>query len=319
MSWRRRGTGTSNFGAALSTRVICPSPAPAHNTIPGVDGQLVPAGDTRLFVTERGSGSLALFVLHGGPGLDHTMFGSHLDDLGETCRLLLIDQRSQGRSDPAPPDTWTLARMAADVDALASSLALERYAVLGHSFGAFVALQHAVDFSGRPVASVISAGVPAASYLAVVDENLARFQPETLRLQVTSSWAREADASTTEECREILSDQLPFHFRDPLDPRIETMRAGLDDMVFAPEVLRMAAREGYGDIAVEQRLADVTHPVLVLAGRHDRSCSAAAAEVIARSIPNAELRVFEHSGHMMFIEEQGDYVAAVADFLRRHG
>jgi hypothetical protein len=33
---------------------------------------LVDVGDTRLHVTERGEGSLALFLLHGGPGLDHT-------------------------------------------------------------------------------------------------------------------------------------------------------------------------------------------------------------------------------------------------------
>jgi proline iminopeptidase len=166
-----------------------------------MDGRLVQADDTRLFVLERGSGSLPLFVLHGGPGLDHTMFGAHLDDLGTRCRLLFVDQRSQGRSDPAPRATWTLARLAADVDALAASLALEQYAVLGHSFGAFVALQHSVDFAGRPVASIISAGVPAVSYLAAVDEHLARFEPESLREQVTSSWAREAKASTPEECR----------------------------------------------------------------------------------------------------------------------
>ena len=150
-----------------------------------------------------------------------------------------------------------------------------------------------------------------------MDDNLARFEPETLRAQVTRSWAREAEASTAEECREILSDQLPFHFRDPLDPRIEEMRAGLEGMVFAPDVLRDAARGDYGGIDVEQRLADVTHPVLVLAGRYDRTCTVAAAEAIARAVPAAELRVFEDSGHMTFIEQEADYVATVADFLRR--
>jgi len=207
--------------------------------------------------------------------------------------------------------------LAADVDALAVSLGLEHYAVLGHSFGAFVALQHAVDFAGRPIASIVSAGVPAASYLDAVDENLARFEPESLREQVTGSWAREADASTPEQCREILSDQLPFHFRDPLDQRIDAMRAGLDEMVFTPEVLRAAAREGYGDIDVEQRLGEIRHPVLVLAGRHDRTCTVAAAEAIAGGIPGAELCVFEASAHMMFIEEQAGYVAAIEDFLKR--
>ena len=32
---------------------------------------------------------------------------------------------------------------------LARALRLERYAVLGHSYGAFVALQNAVDFPGQ--------------------------------------------------------------------------------------------------------------------------------------------------------------------------
>ena len=75
---------------------------------------LVDVGDTRLHVTERGTGELPLFVLHGGPGLDHTMFGSYLDALGDLCRLLLVDERATGRSDPSPPETWTLERQAAD-------------------------------------------------------------------------------------------------------------------------------------------------------------------------------------------------------------
>ncbi len=278
---------------------------------------LVVAGNTELFVLERGDGGLPLFVLHGGPGLDHTMFGRHLDALSDSCRLLFVDLRSQGRSRPAPPETWTLEQMAADVEALAHSLGLERYAVLGHSFGAFVALQHAVDFPEGPAASIISAGVPAARFLEDVQQNLDRFEPESLREQVASSWAREREAQTQDDCRRLLSDQLPFHFRDPLDPRIDTMRAGLDEAIFAPDVLRASANADYGAIEVEDRLNLVTHPVLVLAGRHDRSCSVVAAEAIAGGIPDAELVIFENSGHMIFIEEQVAYAAAVRDFLGR--
>jgi proline iminopeptidase len=208
--------------------------------------------------------------------------------------------------------------MAADVEALAGSLGLERYAVLGHSFGAFVVLQHAVDFAGRPAASIVSAGVPSAGYLSVVEENLARFEPEELREQVTRSWARETDATTPEECREILSDQLPFHFLDPRDPRIDQMRGHLQEMVFAPDVLRASASEEYGHIDVEPRLPDITHPLLVLAGRHDRTCSVQAAEAIAAGVPHAHLHVFDRSAHMMFVEQQDEYVATVAEFLRQH-
>jgi proline iminopeptidase len=282
-----------------------------------VDGRLVDVADTSLFVLGRGSGPLPLFVLHGGPGLDHTMFGHHLDGLADQCRLLFVDLRSQGRSRPTAPESWTLPRMAADVDALAETLELERYAVLGHSFGAFVALQHAVDFPGRAAVSIVSAGIPAARFLAHVERNLEAFEPVELRTQVASSWAREAEARTQEDCRSILSDQLPFHFRDPRDPRIETMRHALGEMVFSPDVMREAARGDYGAIDLEDRLGDVAHPVLVLVGRHDRTCSVQAAEAIAGGIPDAELAVFENSAHMMFAEEQDAYVGVVADFLSR--
>jgi proline iminopeptidase len=278
---------------------------------------LVPAGDTELFVLERGDGPLPLVALHGGPGLDHTLFGHHLDRLSDVCRLLLVDLRSQGRSRPAPPDTWTLEQMAADVEALSQSLGLERYVVLGHSFGAFVALQHAVDFPGRPVASIVSAGIPAARFLNDVQRNLDAFEPESLREQVASSWAREREAQTQDDCRRLLSDQLPFHFRDPFDPRIDEMRAALRETIFSPDVLRAAANADYGAIEVEDRLHLVTHPVLVLVGRLDRSCSVAAAEAMVQGIPDAELVIFENSGHMTFIEEEGAYAAAVRDFLRR--
>ena len=280
-------------------------------------GRLVEAGDTRLFVLERGDGPVPLFVLHGGPGCDHTMFGAYLDGLTNTCRLLFVDQRSQGRSDPAPPETWTLSEMAADVERLAETLELERYAVLGHSFGAFVALQHAVDFSGRPAASIISSGLPSAAFLDSVQRNLEAFEPVELRAQVTDSWAREAHAHTQEDCRRLLSDQLPFHFRDPRDPRIDAMRAELGKAVYAPDVLRAAATSDYGAIEVQERLPSVTHPALILAGRHDRTCSVAGAEPIAHGIPDAELVVFEDSGHMTFIEEQDKYVATVGGFISR--
>jgi len=61
----------------------------------------------------------------------------------------------------------------------------------------------------------------------------------------------------------------------------------------------------------------VRHPVLVLAGRHDRVCPAAAAADMARRLPDAELVVFEDSAHMTFAEENDRYLATVRRFLDR--
>ena len=46
------------------------------------DGRHVDIGDVRLWVVERGpADGYPVLVLHGGPGLDHHMFGDYLDPL----------------------------------------------------------------------------------------------------------------------------------------------------------------------------------------------------------------------------------------------
>ena len=280
-------------------------------------GQLVRIDDTSLWVVERGpSDGLPLIVLHGGPGLDHHEFGAHLDPLAERgMRLLLTDLRANGRSEPCPPSTWTLERMAQDVIMLALALKLGRYAVLGHSYGAFVALQNAVDYPGMAAATIVSGGVASTRWLEEVGDELAAFEPEELREQVATSWDREAGVRTPDDVASLMHDQWPFHFADPRDPRIAEYEVATAGAVYAPDVLRHFATASTGGIEVEDRLGEVTQPVLVLAGRHDRVCSVQAAEHMIRLLPNAQLRVFEHSAHMMFVEEPDAYVDAVAGFL----
>jgi proline iminopeptidase len=161
----------------------------------------------------------------------------------------------------------------------------------------------------------VSSGFPDARFLEHVERELESFEPIELRDQVKDSWAREAHARTQEDMASIMADQTPFHFADPRDPRIGEMLAAMGDAIYGPDVLRAAATEEYGGIEVEDRLGEITHPVLVLAGRHDRTCSVAAAQAIVDGVPDSELVVFEHSGHMTFVEENDAYLAAVRRFL----
>lgn len=280
-------------------------------------GRLVPIDDTSLWIVERGpDDGVPLLVLHGGPGLDHHEFGDYLDPLTERgVRLVLVDQRACGRSERAPEQTWTLERHAQDVVMLARALGFKRWAVLGHSYGAFVALQQAVDYPGVADAVVISSGVPAMHHLDGLDERLQELEPEDLRERVTASWAKEPEVATAEEFRRLMDDQWPFHFAFPGDSRIDEYRLRTKGAVYAPDVLRHFATTGYGSIDVEDRLEDVVSPVLVLAGRHDRTCPPEASEAIAAGIDDAQLLTFEASGHMTFVEEPEVYVEAVSRFL----
>ena len=278
---------------------------------------LVNIGDTRLFVSERGNG-YPMFVLHGGPGLDHHEFADYLDPLCDQFRLILVDLRAQGKSDTCPESTWTLEQMAKDVVSLVNALELKQYAVLGHSYGAFVALQNAVDYPGAASQTIVSGGVPSARFLSVVEENLAKLEPVEIREQVKASWDREASVDTREGFAELMYDQMPFHFGNPLDPRISEYEERTRETVYSPAMLRHFAQAEYGGIEVEDRLKDVTQPVLVCTGRMDRVCTAEAAEAMAEGLPLADLVIFENSGHMTFVEETERYLQVVRDFLNKY-
>jgi proline iminopeptidase len=286
-------------------------------------GRLVEVADTKLYVDERGDrAAFPLLVFHGGPGLDHTEFADYLDPLTDdgAYRLVLVDERACGRSDrTAPPDSWTLARMAEDVSDLAAALGVRGgYATLGHSYGAFIALQHAVDYPGEPRGTIVSAGVASARWLDRVEQQLAEFEPVALREQVTSSWAHEAEVRTEDEVDALMVEQMPFHFREPEGAALaEYLRRTHGRARYAPDVIRHFAAQQYGGIEVEDRLGDVTHPVLVLGGRHDRTCAVGASEDMAARLPDALLVVFENSAHMMFAEQQDHYLATVREFLDR--
>ncbi len=95
---------------------------------------------TELYYTTVGEG-LPCLVMHGGLGFDHTVLHPWLDPLGDTLHLIYYDHRGNGRSGRPSRETHTHAQFAADAEALAAYLGFERVAVIGHSYGGFIALE----------------------------------------------------------------------------------------------------------------------------------------------------------------------------------
>jgi proline iminopeptidase len=268
---------------------------------------LVTLGDGyRMNVEEVGDG-FPVIVLHGGPGLDHSMFRPYLDPLGEDFRVVYVDERGQGRSDRVDPATLSLEVFARDVDLLAEALGLEHFALLGHSFGAIITTHHATGI-GTAAAYVISGGGDTSDALmADVEQSF-----ETMgdaRDAIAASWEAEKTVETETQLKELLRTQMPFHFhRQP--------PAGYgDDTVGSPEVLRHFATAGYGDFDYRPKLADVHKPTLVIGGERDRTTTPRAARVLHEGIANSELVLVPDAGHMSFVEQQAFYLDAVRRFL----
>jgi proline iminopeptidase len=66
---------------------------------------------------------------------------------------------------------------------------------------------------------------------------------------------------------------------------------------------------------LRSHLKAITVPTLVIVGRHDFITNVAMAEEMARHIPNAQLEIFEDSGHYAFVEEPEKFYRVIKEFV----
>ncbi len=108
------------------------------------------------------AGPAPLMLVHGGPGGALWQFFAALP-LAQTRAIVLYDQRDSGRSD-APGDVanWTVDRYVSEIAAVRSALGLERFHLLGHSWGGILAARYAAA-APPGLRSLILQGAPASA------------------------------------------------------------------------------------------------------------------------------------------------------------
>jgi proline iminopeptidase len=270
----------------------------------------VTVNGVELFYAEEGSGMPCL-LLHGGPGLDHQEFVPWLSPLAASAHLIYLDYRGNGQSERISPDQFTTAALVEDVEALRRQLGFEQMAVLGHSFGGFVALSYALAYPSAVSRLIVSCSAPSYDIGAEVEEQLAKFDSPA----VAAAFARENDMQTDEDMRAIIQDELPFYFATYPD----VVKRKAED--WAERTRYSAALSSWWSVHqmplydVRPRLRELRMPALIIAGRHDRVCSLHQATIMYESITGSRLVIFEESGHMPQIEESERYVQVVRDFL----
>lgn len=276
-------------------------------------------GGVRIFYLPVGAESnYPLIVLHGGPGLDHTEMHPWLDELADTFRLIYVDLRGHGRSERVDPQTLSVSRYAEDVTLLAAHLGFRQYAVLGHSYGSFIALAHAVE-QGDASHYVISGGSASMSKsMPEIRDNLARFEPVELRDRVIESWRRESEARTPEDVAELMRMQMPFHFASVESDAYRRYMDAEHRAIYAPEVIAHTAAEEY-PLEYEEALHTISRPVLLITGEHDRTTTVRASREMHAGISGSDLVIVPNAGHMTYVEQPELYFAAVRDFFARHG
>lgn len=271
------------------------------------DGYLL-VQQAELYYRDIGQGP-PIVILHGGPDFDHTYLLPEMDRLADAYRLIYYDQRGRGKSarDVRPEDV-DLTSEIADLDRLREHIQLASMAILGHSWGALLALEYALRHPDRVSHLILLNPAPASA------DDMMSFRADRRRTAADDLAAMEALSSTIAYQQgdpDAVAAYYRHHFRatlrhpGQLDQLVERLRSVATQesilkgrQIEARIVNETWERDGYDLLPALARL-DI--PTLVFRGQDDFIPVETAAH-IAAAIPKARFVDYVDCGHFAYLD-----------------
>lgn len=309
---KHRGTGRGlalaavGAGLAAAALVVRQRTHEAERRNPPI-GQFIEVDGILLHYLERGQGQ-PLVLLHGDGSMIQDFETSGLIDMAaKSHRVIVFDRPGYGYSERPRSTIWTPVKQAHLLHRALQQLGVEQPVILGHSWGAMVAVALALDFPAEVKSLVLVSGyyyptprldVPLMSAPAIpVVGDLLRYTVSPLA------------------GRAVWSAMLRRVFGPAAVP--ERFRTGFPVwMNLRPSQLRAAAAEAALAIPAAFRLRHRYHellmPVVILAGDADRHVDTAAqSERLHHELPHSTLRVTHGAGHMLHHVAQREVMEAI--------
>jgi pimeloyl-ACP methyl ester carboxylesterase len=253
------------------------------NTVVGANfsESFVEADGFRIRYREAGRGE-PLVCLHGGGGL--RLSGTH-ELLSRHHRVIAFEVPGFGKS-PENTRSASMDELAATMNAAVSALNLERYSLLGISFGGKLALAMAMA-KPEPVASIVLLG-PAAIRLEGGAPPPTRVSPE-------------------EALKLLYAHPERIGPQEPMAPEVAAKNRKISERLVGPP------REA----EFEKRLAGLQMPVLALFGTLDRVIPPEVAHLYREVLPNCHIIMVYDAAHAIDADRPEAASAVIDDFLTR--
>lgn len=259
------------------------------------------------------------FILHGGPGGDHTGYKPGLTPLSEHMQLVYIDNRGSGHSDHGPKESYTLENNVADIDALRRHLGLEKVVLHGHSYGGMVAQEYALRYPDHVAGLLLLTTSPSYEFLhkarKIVEEK------GTPEMKEITDVLWEGQFESQEQLNRFYEIMAPMYSVTHNVQLSEEEKQRTLDARARSNRSYQALNQGFGGFLktfdLRDELPNITAPTLIMGARYDWITPVEESVEIAQRIPNSELVIFENSSHSVIKDEYEKYLAAVISFLKR--
>jgi proline iminopeptidase len=270
----------------------------------------------RLWTDQAGYGP-PLVLCHGGPGL-WDYFGDVAEMLSDHARTIRWDQRGCGRSERRQP--YTVTRFIADLDTVRQHRGAERVSVLGHSWGALLALRYTLAHPDRVSSLIYVSGTgidPEDTWKAAFYRNIEPgIGPDTARWKELDNRDR-----TPAEDREHAILQWKADFVDPATARQHAERLGTPWLGINYECansIKAEVKRHLQDHEMPALCRTLAVPTLIIDGDRDIR-PRWAVDSLAQALPNVQRVTLTGAGHIPWTEDPAGFRDAVTRFLAENG
>ncbi len=274
-----------------------------------------------LYVEKVGNpnGIPALF-LHGGPGSGAQHVHRNLFD-ADKCHIILFDQRGAGRSHPyLSTHANTTQHLIADIERIRQFIGIEKWLVVGGSWGSTLAVAYAQAYPERVSGLVLRAvllGAAEEAKWAFVDgpkkfrpelfEDFKNRLPETERADPLTAYLSRLASPDDEICRPAAHAWNAYERAlSEIQPATTMLPKLFDKTNRVPPTPVMEAHYISNAFFLEPgQLLDNAHrlakiPGIIVQGRYDLLCPPAAAHALSTAWGNCQLRFVENAGHSAY-------------------
>jgi len=308
--------------AVLATVAIglagCASRAPLPD-----DGFVdVPGGRVAFRVLGRASDGIPVLAVHGGPGGTSCGQASTLGGLAASRPVVVYDQLGSGHSDrmlDLERDAQ-LPRFVEEVTAIRSELGLREVHLVGHSWGATVALEYLLTTGAAGVRSVSFVGplISTARWIEDADALVASLPQDAQEAIAAAKASGRYDTPEFAAADELFMSR--FGVRTPKEQRnlpacdstpVRFNKALYEYMWGPSEFVATGTLRDYDRI---ERLHELDLPTLFLVGEYDEARPQTMREFQSR-VPGSVVRVIPGAGHGANVDRTAEFNAALEEFL----
>ena len=274
----------------------------------------VPGGEIWYKVSGTGKGT-PLVLIHGGPGAS-SFYLKPFEALGNDRQVIRYDQLGCGKSTYTEDTTlFTIERKVLELDSLRKALDIDKWNLMGHSFGAIIALEYYAAYPNHVTSLTFASGCFDVEAYAENTGLLLKTLPDSLRKAV-------AEVDTTGDYLNPLYQEAIIKFNDlyasrkpdlvESDSIVKTYNRTMYDYMKGPNEFKITGT--LKDYNGTGYLPLIKVPALFTVGQFD-TCGPQLIVKYAEQVPGGKYYMIPDAAHITMWDAKEENVHVVRDFL----